>query len=126
VLRWVLMVAVVIIGLAVVYRVAPDRDSPRFRWVSVGALVAAALWILGSAAFSLYVNFFGHYNKTYGTLAGVIVLMLWLYLSCYIVLLGAEINAESERQTAHDSTRGETMPMGQRGATAADTIAEND
>lgn len=122
VVRWVLLIGVVIVGLAVVYRVAPDRDSPRFRWVSTGAVVAALLWMLGSVGFSLYVSFFGNYNKTYGALAGVIVLMLWLYLTCYIVLLGAEINAESEHQTARDTTKGQPMPMGQRGATVADTL----
>ena len=107
VVRWGLLVALVVVALAVVYRVAPDRDAPRFRWVSTGALVAAALWILGSVLFSLYVNNFGSYNKTYGALAGVVVLMLWLYLTSYIVLLGAEINAESERQTRKDTTKGE-------------------
>ena len=122
VVRWVLLIGVVIVGLAVVYRVAPDRASPRFRWVSTGAVVAAVLWILGSVAFSLYVSFFGNYNKTYGALAGVIVLMLWLYLTCYVVLLGAEINAEAERQTAHDTTTGEPAPMGQRDAIPADTL----
>jgi membrane protein len=123
VVRWGLLVAVVVVGLAVVYRIAPDRDRPRFRWVSGGALVATVLWVLGSVAFSLYVNFFGHYNKTYGALAGVIVLMLWLYLSCYSVLLGAEINAEVERQTVRDSTVGPPAPLGRRGACAADTVA---
>jgi membrane protein len=78
--------------------------------------------LLGSAGFSLYVNFFGNYNKTYGALAGVIVLLLWLYLTCYIVLLGAEINAEAELQTARDSTVGKPQPMGQRGAVVADTM----
>jgi membrane protein len=123
VVRWVLLIAVVVVALAVVYRIAPDRDAPRFRWVSVGALVAALLWIIGSVGFSLYVNFFGNYNKTYGALGGVVVLMLWLYLTSYIVLLGAEINAESERQTRHDTTRGPAQPMGARGADAADTVA---
>jgi len=122
-LRWVLLAGLVVVALAVAYRVAPDRDPPRFAWVSVGAVVATALWIIGSAAFSLYVNNFGSYNKTYGALAGVIVLMLWLYLTGYIVLLGAEINAESERQTERDSTRGAPQPMGQRRATAADNLA---
>jgi membrane protein len=79
---------------------------------------------LGSAAFSLYVNYFGNYNKTYGALGGVVVLMLWLYLTSYIVLLGAEINAESERQTRHDTTAGPERPMGERDAYAADTVAE--
>jgi membrane protein len=124
VVRWGLLVALVVVALAVAYRVAPDRDAPRFRWVSTGALVAAALWILGSVLFSLYVNNFGSYNKTYGALAGVVVLMLWLYLTSYIVLLGAEINAESERQTRQDTTKGEAVPMGERGAEAADQVAE--
>jgi membrane protein len=123
VVRWVLLIVVVVVALAVVYRIAPDRDAPRFRWVSVGAMVAALLWIIGSVGFSLYVNFFGNYNKTYGALGGVVVLMLWLYLTSYIVLLGAEINAESERQTRRDTTRGPAQPMGTRGAEAADTIA---
>jgi membrane protein len=122
--RWGLLIALVIAALAVVYRIAPDRDAPRFSWVSTGAIVAAALWILGSVGFSLYVNNFGSYNKTYGALAGVVVLMLWLFLTSYIVLLGAEINAESERQTRHDTTTGEPVPMGQRRAVAADTVAD--
>jgi membrane protein len=123
IVRWVVLIAVVIVALAVVYRIAPDRDAPRIRWVSVGALVAGLLWVLGSLGFSLYVNFFGNYNKTYGALAGVVVLLLWLYLTSYIVLLGAEINAESERQTRADTTRGPDQPMGTRGADAADTLA---
>lgn len=79
---------------------------------------------MGSVALSLYVNFFGSYNQTYGALAGVIVLMLWLYLTSYIVLLGTEINAESERQTARDTTHGEAQPMGRRRAQAADSLAD--
>jgi len=123
VVRWAALIGIVVVALAVVYRIAPDRDAPRFRWVSVGALVATLLWVLGSVGFSLYVNFFGNYNKTYGAVAGVVVLMLWLYLTSYIVLLGAEINAESERQTRSDTTRGPAQPMGFRGADAADTVA---
>jgi membrane protein len=124
VVRWAFLIAVVIVGLAVVYRVAPDRDAPRFRWVSTGAAVATVLWIAGSIGFSLYMNNFGNYNKTYGALAGVVVLMLWLYLTSYIVLLGAEVNAESERQTRRDTTRGAPEPMGRRGAVAADELAD--
>jgi membrane protein len=122
--RWVLLALVVIGALAVIYRVAPDRDAPRFRWVSVGALVAAVLWLIGSLLFSLYVNNFGSYNKTYGALAGAVVLMLWLYLTSYIVLLGAEINAEAERQTRRDTTKGDPVPLGERRAVAADQVAE--
>jgi membrane protein len=124
VIRWVLLVVLVIIALAIVYRAAPDRDAPQFKWTSVGALVAAGLWVLGSIAFSLYVNNFGSYNKTYGALAGVVILLLWLYLTSYIVLLGAEINAESEKQTKQDTTKGPAQPMGERGAEAADTLAD--
>jgi membrane protein len=124
VVRWGVLLGVVIVGLAVVYRLAPDRADPQFRWTSSGALVAAVLWIVGSAGFSLYVNNFGSYNKTYGALAGVIVLMLWLFLTSYIVLLGAEINAESERQTVADTTTGRPEPLGGREAQAADEVAE--
>lgn len=124
VLRWVLLVGVVVVALVVVYRVAPDRDAPRLRWVGTGAAVATVLWVAGSVAFSLYVNNFGSYNATYGALAGVVVLLLWLYLTSYLVLLGAEINAESERQTRRDTTRGAPQPMGERRAQAADTVAD--
>ena len=126
VLRWLALVGVVIVGLAVVYRVAPDRADARYSWVSPGALVATVLWILGNVAFSLYISFFGTFNKTYGALAGVIVFMLWLYLTSFIVLLGAEINAEAERQTAKDTTTGTPLPMGQRGATVADTLPQQE
>ena len=124
VVRWALLVVLVIVALAVVYRIAPDRDAPQFKWTSIGALVAAALWVLGSLGFSLYVNNFGSYNKTYGALAGVVVLLLWLYLTSYIILLGAEINAESEKQTKKDTTKGPAAPMGERRAEAADTVAD--
>jgi len=125
VVRWVLLVVLVVAALAIVYRVAPDRDTPRFSWVSTGAIVATLLWVIGSVLFSLYVSNFGSYNTTYGALAGVIVLMLWLYLTCYIVLLGAEINAESEKQTSRDSTTGPEAPRGRRGAEAADVVADD-
>jgi len=121
--RWALLGALIVIGLAVLYRIAPDRNPPKFRWVSVGSVVAASLWLLGSVGFSLYINFFGDYNKTYGALAGVIVLLLWLFLTSYIVLLGAEVNAQAEYQTARDTTIGEPKPMGQRGAVVADNAA---
>jgi membrane protein len=123
--RWVLLLAVFAGSLAVLYRVAPDRDAPRLRWVSLGAVVVTVLWAIVSIGFSLYVNNFGSYDKTYGAIAGVIVLMLWLYLTCYLVLLGAEINSEAEHQTAHDTTTGEPQPMGARDAKMADTLPES-
>jgi membrane protein len=123
--RWGLLLAVFAGSLAVLYRVAPDRDAPRFSWVSLGAVVVTLIWALVSVGFSLYVDNFGSYDKTYGAIAGVIVLMLWLYLTCYLVLLGAEINSEAEHQTAHDTTEGEPRPMGSRDATMADTLPDN-
>jgi membrane protein len=125
VVRWLLLLAVFAGSLAVLYRVAPDRDAPRFRWVSLGAVVVTLIWALVSVGFSVYVDNFGSYDKTYGAIAGVIVLMLWLYLTCYLVLLGAEINAEVEHQTAHDTTIGQPQPMGARGASMADTLPED-
>ena len=120
--RWVGLVVLVSAALAVLYRVAPDRDSPKIKWVSVGAVVATVLWVIASLAFSLYVDNFGNYNKTYGTLAAVAVLLLWLWITSYAVLLGAEINAESEEQTARDSTTGPEQPIGGRGAVKADSV----
>ncbi len=125
VVRWVLLLAVFAGSLAVLYRVAPDRDAPQIRWVSLGSIVVTVVWALVSLGFSFYVDNFGSYNETYGAIAGVIVLMLWLYLTCYLVLLGAEINSEAEHQTAHDTTTGEPEPMGVRGAQVADTLPES-
>ncbi|WP_369254175.1 YihY/virulence factor BrkB family protein [Geodermatophilus amargosae] len=124
VLRWVLLLGVFAGSLAVLYRVAPDRDAPQLKWVSLGAIFVTVIWALVSLGFSFYVNNFGSYDKTYGTIAGVIVLMLWLYLTCYLVLLGAEINSESEHQTAEDTTEGPPVPMGQRNATMADELPD--
>ena len=121
---YVVLLAMFAGGLAVVYRVAPDRDAPRFRWVSLGSVIVTVVWALVSVAFSFYVNHFGSYNKTYGAIAGVIVLMLWLYITCYLVLLGAEINSEAEHQTAHDTTEGAPEPMGRRDATMADSLPD--
>lgn len=123
VLRFAALVLFMLLALAVLYRYAPDRDAPKFRWVGLGAVVSTALWVLGSIGLSLYVSNFGSYGKTYGALAGVIVLLLWLYITAYIVLLGAEINSESEQQTERDSTTGPEVPMGSRDAVKADTVA---
>jgi membrane protein len=120
--RWVILALLVLVALAVLYRYAPDRANPRWRWVSWGAVVALVLWLLGSFGFSWYVDNFGKYNQTYGALASVIILLLWLYLSAFAVLLGAEFDAEIERQTARDTTTGPERPLGQRGAEAADTV----
>ena len=124
ILRFVILGGLLIVGLAVLYRYAPDRDQPRWSWVSWGSGIAALLWVLATIGFALYANFFGNYNKTYGALAGVIILMFWLFLSAFVVLVGAELNTEMELQTAKDTTAGPTRPMGGRDAHAADHVAE--
>lgn len=123
-LRWPLLAAGVLLAFAVLYRYAPNRERPRFRWVTWGAAAGVVLWLLGSWALSFYVSNFGDYDKTYGSIAAVVVLLLWLYVSSFVVLLGAEINSESELQTARDSTTGEAEPMGRRGAYHADHVAD--
>ncbi|MBG6097615.1 YihY/virulence factor BrkB family protein [Nocardioides luteus] len=123
--RWVGLVVAMSIALAVLYKVAPDRDDAELRWVSVGAVVATVLWLVASVGFSLYVDNFGSYNKTYGALAGVVVLLLWLWLTMYVVLLGAEINAEAEQQTVADTTVGPDEPLGERGAVKADSVPDD-
>jgi membrane protein len=120
--RWPVLLVMVMIGLSAFYRYAPSRETPRWRWVSWGAVVATVLWLIGSALFSLYVAKFASYDKSYGSLGGVVVLLMWLYLSAFVVLLGAELNAEIEHQTARDSTTGRSKPLGTRGAKMADTI----
>jgi membrane protein len=124
VLRFVLLAVLLMAGLAALYRYAPDRDKPEWSWASPGSVVATVLWVLASVGFSIYVNAFGNYNKTYGALAGVIILMFWLYLTAFVVLVGAELNAEMELQTAKDTTAGPEQPLGERDAHAADHVAE--
>ena len=121
--RWVVLAALALFGLAALYRYGPSRDKPKWRWVSPGSIAATVLWIAGSALFSIYAANFGSYNETYGALGGVIVLLTWLWLSAFIVLLGAELNAEIEHQTAQDTTEGSEQPMGRRGAEMADRAA---
>ena len=121
-LRWVVLLAVLMIALAVLYRLAPDRDDPKFKWTSVGAVVAVVVWVLASVVFSLYVNNFGSYGKTYGALAGIVILLTWLWLSIVAILLGAEVNAEMEKQTVRDTTAGPDKPLGKRDAVKADLL----
>ena len=122
VLEWPLLIIVVMVGLAVLYRYAPDRAKPQWRWVSPGAIVATTLWVVASVGFTIYVANFNSYDKTYGSLGGVVILLTWLYLSALMVLFGAAINAQSEKQTRKDSTDGPPARMGERQARAADVL----
>jgi membrane protein len=123
-LRWPILAVVFIIAIACLYSIAPSRDVPKWRWVSWGAVLATMLWLIGSVLFSWYVANFGSYNETYGSIGAVIVLMMWFWVSAYIILIGAEVNAEMEHQTERDTTRGEREPRGRRGAYVADTVGE--
>lgn len=125
ILRWVLLWLVAMGSLAVIYRYAPARHRARWRWVTWGSIIAATLWLASSALFAIYVRTFASYGKTYGTLGGVIALLMWFYLSSFAVVLGAEVNAEMERQTRRDTTEGPEKPLGKRGAYAADTVGES-
>jgi membrane protein len=125
VLRWPVFAVLGLVGLALIYRYAPDRDAPQWRWVSPGAVFAVVVWVIASVLFSLYTANFGQYNETYGALGAVVVVMLWLYITAYVVITGAEINAELERQTAMDTTTGRRRRMGERNAYAADTLGES-
>lgn len=123
-LRWPVLAALMIAGLAFLYRYGPDRDKPKWAWASWGAGIATGLWLLMTVVFSFYVSSFANFQKTYGGFASVIVLLTWMSLTAFMVLLGAEINAELERQTAEDTTTGAERPIGTRDAYAADTVGE--
>jgi membrane protein len=121
-MRWVALWVVAVLGLAVLYRYAPSRRPARWRWVTWGSVIAATLWVLVSIGFAFYVASFATYGKTYGALGGVIALIMWFYLSSFTIVIGAEVNAEMERQTRRDTTEGPEKPLGERGAYAADTV----
>ncbi|MDB5446937.1 MAG: ribonuclease [Phenylobacterium sp.] len=121
-LRWLLLLILAAAAFAVMYRYGPSREHARWRWVRPGAAAAALAWVGGSLAFSWYINHLAHYDVTYGPLGAVVGFMTWIWVSVMVVLLGAELNAELEHQTAEDSTTGPPRPLGQRGAAMADTV----
>lgn len=120
---WLVAAAITSTAIAVLCRVAPSRADARWRWVTPGSVVATLGIVATSAGFGWYAANFGNYNTTYGSLGAVVVMLLWLWLSAYALLLGAELNAELERQTKRDSTTGPELPMGQRHARMADIVA---
>ena len=120
--RWPLMFLILLVALAILYRFAPSRDAPRWQWLSLGALIAAILWIAGSALLSWYLSEFANYNATYGSLGAAIGLMMWMWMSAIVIMFGAELNSEIERQTLRDTTEGQPKPLGTREAVSADTV----
>jgi len=125
ILGWIAMGLLTVTGLSVVYRFGPSRAEAKWKWITPGAVVACLLWLAASIGFSVYVANFASYNKTFGSLAGVIILLMWLWLSAFIILLGAELNGEMEAQTRKDSTTGPEKPMGFRGAIKADVLGKS-
>jgi len=124
-LPWILLITVFCLACGVMYRFGPSRRPARKRWVFPGIAFALCSWIAISFGFSKFVLHFGRYNETFGGLASVIILLIWLWLTATVVILGAQINSELERQTIADTTRGPARPLGQRGASMADFVARN-
>jgi membrane protein len=122
--RWPILAASVLLGLALLYRYGPSREHARWRWVTWGSAVATAVWLAASAGFSFYVSRFSSYNKTYGSVAAIVILLTWFLLSAYVVICGAELNGEMEHQTVKDTTTGPSRPLGRRGARRADTVGD--
>lgn len=119
---YVLLAAVLFVGLAVLYRFGPSRRQARWRWITPGAVLAVVVITAVSALFSWYAAGFANYERTYGSLGGLIGFLTWMWICLTVVIVGAELNSETEHQTAEDSTIGEDAPLGQRGAAMADTI----
>jgi membrane protein len=108
---------------ATLYRFGPAREDARWRWITPGSIFTAITWLLLTVLFGIWVTTVSDYSRTYGSLGAVVGLLTWLYLSAYVFILGAELNSEIEHQTAKDSTTGKPLPLGERGAWAADNVA---
>lgn len=122
--RWPFIILVFGCGISMIYRYGPSREEAKIKWLSWGVVFSTVLWLVASVLFSFYLENFANYNATYGTLGALIGLMVWVWISVVILIVGAEINAELEHQTRKDSTTGSPKPMGKRGAYVADTVGE--
>jgi membrane protein len=120
--RWPVLVVLTLLALAVLYRYAPSRRAPQWKWITVGSAFATVAWLAGSALLSFYLANYAHYDATYGSLGAAIGLMMWMWMSTIVILLGAELNAEIEHQTVEDTTEGGNKPLGARDAKMADTV----
>ena len=121
IMTWVVAAMLVSVTFAIFFRFAPDRRAAKWRWLTLGSVASTVLWLLITVGFGFYASNISDYNATYGSLAAIVIFLMWLFLSAYAVLIGAEINAETERQTFRDSTVGADRPIGKRGAVLADT-----
>jgi membrane protein len=123
-ITWPILLLVFNLSLASLYKYAPHRESAKWRWVTPGATLATLFWLIGSYLFNLYISEYASYNETYGSMGGVVILLMWFYITAYTILLGAEINAASELQTLKDTTTGDEKPRGERGAYVANNGPE--
>ena len=123
IVSWLVAGAAASAGIAALYRYAPCRAAARWAWLTPGSVFATVGFVAVTAGFGFYAASFGNYNATYGALGAIVVLLMWLYLSAYVLLIGAELNAELEHQTARDTTTGIDKPLGSRAAAMADTVA---
>ncbi|MCF2916064.1 YihY/virulence factor BrkB family protein [Pseudoalteromonas sp. Cn5-37] len=121
-ITWPLLAIIFNLALAFLYRYAPHRTPAKWRWITPGSMLATLMWIIASIGFSYYVSQFASYNETYGSLGGVVIMLMWLYISAYIIIFGAAINASTEQQTLVDSTIGPEKAVGKRGAIVADRL----
>jgi membrane protein len=120
--RWPVLLVLVIVGLAFIYRFGPSRRQARWQWLRVGSVFAAVAWLGSSALLSWYLGSFAHYDATYGSLGAAIGMMMWMWISAIVILFGAQLNSEIEHQTARDSTVERDKVLGARGAVMADTV----
>jgi len=123
--RWPVLFAIIVASISMVYRYGPSRNRARWTWVLFGAVLTAVVWLTASIGFSWYLQNFANYGATYGSLGAVVGFMMWVWISSIIFIIGAEINAEMEHQTALDTTDKPDKPIGLRGARVADTIGRS-
>jgi membrane protein len=121
-LRWPLLLVLIAAAISLLYRYGPSRERAKWRWVTWGSAGATVVWLAASVGFSFYLSNFANYEATYGSLGAVIGFMVWTWISMITLIVGAQIDAEMEHQTAMDTTTGEPKPIGERGAVVADTI----
>ena len=128
IVKWPVMIAVVVLVVAILYYATPNVKQPKFRWISVGAAIAVVVWIVASIGFGFYVANFSSYNQTYGSLAGVIVFLLWLWITNIALLFGAEVDSEIERgrQLQGGIAAEETLQLPPRDTKASDKMVEKE
>ncbi|MGJ8562077.1 MAG: YihY/virulence factor BrkB family protein [Alphaproteobacteria bacterium] len=118
-LPWIILLSLFGFAVAVLYQYGPSRRPAKLRWIIPGCVLATMSWIFISMGFSWFVSAFGTYNKTYGSLSAVIMLLMWFWITALVIIIGAELNAAMERHTGADTTRGPDRPIGMRGAAVA-------